>query len=78
MTTSSTTVRVSLQTRERLTAQARQRGISVSALIAELAARADRESMFRAEREATRAEASSDGAVQEDMDWARAAGDGID
>lgn len=38
MTTSSTTVRVSLQTVERLTAQARQRGISVSALIAELSA----------------------------------------
>lgn len=70
-------MRVSVQTRDRLTAQARQRGISVSALIAELAARADRESMFRAEREAARAEASSANALQEEDDWAEATGDGI-
>ena len=45
MSTSTTTVRVSVQTRDRLAAQARERGMSISALLAELAGRADREAM---------------------------------
>ena len=78
MSTSTTTVRVSVRTRDRLAAQARERGISMAALLADLAARADREAIFRAEREATRAEAGDRVAREEEENWAEATADGID
>ena len=78
MSTESTTVRVSLRTRDRLAAQARERGVSISALLEELAAGADREAIFRAERQATRAEAGNQSVRAEAWDWADAATDGID
>ncbi|CAN1492472.1 hypothetical protein MCEMAEM6B_00234 [Mycobacteriaceae bacterium] len=78
MSTESTTVRVSLRTRDRLAAQARERGVSISALLEELAAGADREAIFRAEREATRAEADDRTVRMEEGDWADAAADDID
>ena len=78
MSTESTTVRVSIRTRDRLAAQARERGVSISALLEELAAGADREAIFRAEREATRAEAANQAAREKEGDWADAAADGID
>ncbi len=78
MSTESTTVRVSLRTRDRLVAQARDRGVSISALLEELAAGADREAIFRAEREATRAEAGNRTLREAEGDWADTAADGID
>ncbi len=78
MSTSTTTVRVSVQTRDRLAAQARERGISISALLTELAGQVDREAMFSAEREATRAESAARAVRDEDQDWDAAAADGID
>jgi len=78
MSTESTTDRVSLRTRDRLAAQARERGVSISILVEELAAAADREAIFRAEREATRAEAGNQAVREEEGDWADAAADGID
>lgn len=78
MSTSSTTVRVSTQTRDRLAAQARARGISISALLADLAAKADREAIFSAEREATRAEAADRAIRDEEHDWADAVADDIE
>lgn len=78
MSTPTTTVRVSVQTRDRLAAQARERGISISALLAELAGRADREAMFSAERDATRAESATRAVRNEERDWADATDDGID
>ncbi len=78
MATETTTVRVSLRTRDRLAAQARNRGVSISTLLEELAAGADREAIFRAEREATRAEAANQAVREEAGDWADAAADGID
>ncbi len=78
MATETTTVRVSLRTRDRLAAQARNRGVSISTLLEELAAGADREAIFRAEREATRAEAGNLAVRKEAGDWADAAADGID
>ena len=78
MSTESTTVRVSIRTRDRLAAQARERGVSISALLEELAAGADREAIFRAERDATRAEAGNHAGREEEGDWADAAADGID
>ena len=78
MSTESTTVRISRRTRDRLAAQARERGVSLSALLEELAAGADREAIFRAERKATRAEAGNQALREEDGDWTAAAADGID
>ena len=50
----------------------------MSALLAELAGRAESESMFSAEREATRAESAARAIRDEDRDWARVTEDGID
>jgi hypothetical protein len=60
-----------------LAAQARNRGVSISTLLEELAAGADREAIFRAERDATRAEAGNPAVRAEAGDWADAAADGI-
>ena len=78
MSTSTTTDRVSVQTRDRLAAQARERGMSISALLADLADRADREAMFSAEREATRMESVGRAIRDEDRDWALVTDDGVD
>lgn len=77
MSTSTTTIRVSTDTRDRLAAQARERKMSISALLADLAARADREAFFRAERDAERAEADDAAVRAERADWAKTSGDGI-
>ena len=78
MSTHTTTVRVSVRTRDRLAAQARERGISISALLAELASRADQEAIFSAEREMTQAEAANRALREEERAWASTAADGID
>jgi hypothetical protein len=65
-----------VQIRDRLAAQARQRGISLAALLTELATRAEQEAIFAAEREAARADATQ--AVRdEDRDWDEAIADGL-
>lgn len=65
-----------MQTRDLLAAQARQRGISLAALLAELAAVAERDAMFHAEREAERCESAA--AVRdEEQDWETTAEDGV-
>lgn len=73
-----TTIRVPVQTRDRLAAQARERGISLAALLAELATRVEREAIFHAEREATRREASTQYVRDENREWDDTVGDGID
>jgi hypothetical protein len=78
MSTHTTTIRVSVRTRDRLAAQAHERGISIAAFLTELASRAEREAIFRAERDATRAEATVDAVRDEDRDWDDTAGDGLD
>lgn len=77
MSTSTTTIRVSTQTRDRLAAQARERGVSVAALLAELAARAEHEAIFSAERDATRTDAGVPGVRDEDRGWDATAGHGL-
>ncbi len=77
MASSTTTIRVSIHTRDRLAAQARQRGISVSAFLADLASRAEREAFFRAERDATLADLGIRGVRDEDHEWDATAGDGL-
>ena len=77
MSTPTTTIRVSVQTRDRLAAQARERGVSIATLLTELATQVEREAIFRAEREAARAEAAADAVRDEDRDWGQTVDDGI-
>ncbi len=77
MSTPTTTIRVPVQTRDRLAAQARERGVSIAALLTELAARAEHEAIFRAERDATRAEAALQPVRDENRDWDTTVGDGL-
>ena len=77
MSTPTTTIRVPVQTRDRLAAQARERGMSIAALLAELAARAEHEAIFRAERDATRTEATVHAVHDEELDWDHTIDDGI-
>ncbi len=51
--------------------------MSIAALLTELATRAEREAIFRAERDATRAEAALQSVCDENRDWDTAAGDGL-
>jgi post-segregation antitoxin (ccd killing protein) len=77
MSTRRTTIRVPVQTRDRLAAQARERGVSIAALITALASRAEQEAIFRAERDATRAEATVHAVHDEERDWDHTVDDGI-
>ena len=77
MSTPTTTIRVPVQTRNRLAARARERGISIAALLTELAANAERDAIFQAERDATRADAAAGTARDEDSDWENTLDDGI-
>ncbi len=78
MATSTTTIRVSVPTRDRLAAQARHRGISIAALLEELSDQAERAAAFEAERAASLADAEKPAIQQEDLDWDATAGDGIE
>lgn len=72
------TIRVPRETRDRLAARARTRGVSLSALLTEFARRAERAEALRSEREATRAEADDPTALTEIGLWEATLGDGID
>jgi post-segregation antitoxin (ccd killing protein) len=78
MPSDTATIRVPRQTRDRLAARARDRKVSLSALLTELAERAERADAFRSEREATRAEAEDPAALAELLLWDATVGDGID
>lgn len=75
MATSTTTIRVARETRDVLAAQARRQGISLSMMLADLARKAERDAMFRAERHATRTDAVDSA---EEREWEAVVGDGID
>jgi hypothetical protein len=77
MATETATIRVSRETRDRLAEQARARGVSLSAMLAEFARQAEREAAFRAERAASRADAGDAAVRAEEREWEAALGDGI-
>lgn len=77
MSTPTTTVRLSVQTRDRLARQAQRRGTSIAALLTELAAQVEREAFFEAERRATVADLADPAARAEYRAWDVTAGDGI-
>lgn len=74
----STTIRVSVETRDRLAAQAQSRGIAIGALLTELIVHAEREAAFRVERAATRAEAAAHAVLDEHREWDTTLSDGLD
>ncbi len=78
MSTPTTTIRVPIETRNRLAAQARARGVSIAALLTELATRTEHEAILRAEREATRADADKLAVRDEASDWDDTLDDGLD
>jgi post-segregation antitoxin (ccd killing protein) len=78
MPSDTATIRVPRQTRDRLAARARDRGVSLSALLTELAENAERDDAYRSEREATRADMESPEALAEYRLWEATLEDGID
>ena len=72
------TIRVTRETRDILAREASERGVSLSAMLADLARDMDRDAVFRSEREATRADAENRDAVNELREWEATLGDGID
>src|SRR3954454_8813725 len=78
MPSDTATIRVPRQTRDSLAARARNRGISLSALLTELAEQAERADAYHSEREATRADLESPEAMAEYRLWEGTLEDGID
>lgn len=76
--TATATIRVPRETRDSLAARARERGLSLSALLTEFARRAERADALRSERGATRAELDDPKVLAEIGLWEATLGDGID
>lgn len=76
--TATATIRVPRETRDLLAARARERGVSLSSLLTELARRAARADAYRSEREVTKAEAGHAKALTELELWEATLGDGAD
>lgn len=77
MATETATIRVTRATRDLLSKRARERGVSLSAMLTELALEGEREAIFRSEREAARADAGEPVVRAEEREWETALGDGI-
>jgi len=72
------TIRVARATRDRLADQARLRGISVSALLAEVAREHELREIWRSEREASTADAHNPEVLGEAADWEATLPHGLD
>jgi hypothetical protein len=72
------TIRVTRETRDLLAEQAHERGISLSAMLTDLAYRIKREAIFRAEREAVRRDAMTTEVRAEERDWEAILADGVE
>jgi hypothetical protein len=77
MAVDTATIRVTRETRDLLAEQARERGVSLSAMLTELAREVAHEAVFRSERDAARSDASNRDALREEREWASALGDGV-
>jgi hypothetical protein len=78
MAAETATIRVTRQTRDLLAAQARERGVSLSAMLEEMAQEEARQAVLRSEREAARADASQRRARDDERAWEAALVDGLD
>lgn len=78
MAVDTATIRVARDTRDLLAGQARERGVSLAALLAEIAREIELEAIFESERQARVADAQNP-AVREEMRlWESTLEDGID
>lgn len=78
MPSETATIRVTRETRDLLAHEAEQRGISLSALLADLAREMLRDAIFHSEREASRADSRNSRAMAEQREWDSTLADGID
>jgi hypothetical protein len=77
MATETSTIRVSRATRDLLAQQARERGVSVAALLAEIAEARRRPDTWRSEHEANRIDRRSPEAQAELREWESTLDDGL-
>jgi predicted DNA-binding ribbon-helix-helix protein len=78
MAVDTATIRVARDTRDLLAEQARERGISLAALLAEIARERELEEIFASERRAVLAEVGDPVAEEEMRLWESTLEDGID
>jgi hypothetical protein len=78
MASQTATIRVTRETRDLLAAQASERGLSLAALLAEIADERRRELVWRSEREANRMDARNSDAQVDARDWEATLEDGLD
>ena len=78
MAVDTATIRVARGTRDLLAEQARARGMSLAALLAEMAREQELEAIFESERQATLADAQNPAALEEMRLWETTLEDGID
>ncbi|MGA7703269.1 MAG: hypothetical protein WB998_00070 [Solirubrobacteraceae bacterium] len=78
MATETATIRVARSTRDRLAEQARERGVSLAALLSELARERELEAVWESERQATIADAQNPAALEDARLWEATLDDGID
>jgi len=78
MAAKTATIRVTRETRDLLADQASERGVSLSAMLSDLAREVAREAAFRAERDASRADAGIAAVTAEDREWEAVLDDGIE
>ncbi len=78
MATETSTIRVTRATRDLLAEQARQRGVSVAALLGEIAEERRRDAIWRSECEANRLDEQHPDAQAELREWEATLEDGVD
>ena len=77
MASKTATIRVTRQTRDLLAEQASARGLSLAALLAEIADERRRQAIWRSERAASRADAQNPDAQAEIRGWEATLEDGV-
>ncbi len=78
MATETSTIRVTRATRDLLAEQARERGVSVAALLGEIAEQRRREAIWRSEYEANRIDEQNPETQAELREWEATLEDGLD
>ncbi len=77
MASKTATIRVTQETRDLFAALATERGLSLAALLAEIADERRRQAMWRSEREASRIDGQNPDAQGEARDWEATLEDGL-
>jgi len=78
MAAETVTIRVARSTRDLLAKQARQQGMSLASLLADIARERETKSIWSSEHEASRIDAESPDVAAEDHAWAATLADGLD